>query len=28
VRIDPDPVPQGLPVVARDFLMTGPEASS
>jgi hypothetical protein len=27
VRIDPDAVPGGLPVVARNFTMTGPETS-
>lgn len=27
VRIDPDPIPAGLPVVARNMVLTGPEAS-
>lgn len=27
VRIDPEPVPTGMPVVARNFAMTGPEVA-
>jgi hypothetical protein len=27
VRIDPDPLPTGLPVVARNLVLTGPETS-